>query len=151
MAGSIDREDMSRAWRSRGGEPYDPPLLRSPAAPPDTSAQRRSLIVKKLQPDRKGTRRLSARFGDRLVCVRYRTDPESGRRFTTVEIVVEERAPITPAPSHKLIRIGLEETRLRDIVKARGGTWMRDKKLWKVPASAVRELKLSKRVVPESA
>ncbi|MBI4989193.1 MAG: hypothetical protein HZC23_10270 [Rhodocyclales bacterium] len=151
MAGSIDREGTSRAWRARAGEPYDPPLLRTPAAPSDTTAQRRSLIVKKLHPNQKGTRRLSARFGDHLVCVRYRTDPDSGRRFTTVEIVVEERTPATPAPSHKLIRIGWEETRLRDIVKARGGIWMRNKKLWKVPANAVRELKLSKRVIPESA
>ena len=93
----------------------------------------------------------SERFADRLVCVRYRTDPESGRRFTTVEILVEERAATAPAPAarptHQLIRIGYGESELRETIKARGGIWVRDKKLWKVPTDVIRRLKLGKRVV----
>jgi hypothetical protein len=30
-------------------------------------------------------------YGDKLVCVRYRYDTESGRRFKTIEIIVEEK------------------------------------------------------------
>ncbi len=37
------------------------------------------------------------RYGDRLVCVRYRDDAEGQRKITTVEIVAEER-PWHPAP-----------------------------------------------------
>jgi len=40
---------------------------------------------------------------------------------------------------------------LRETIKAQGGIWVRDKKLWKVPADLVRRLKLGKRVVPEGA
>ncbi len=152
MTGRGNREAMPRAWRSlKAGDGLGPGFSREPAA--DTAAQRRSNIVKKLHPDQKGTRRLTERFGERLVCVRYRTDPESGRRFTTVEIVVEERAPTLPqpAPAHKLIRIGWGENELRETIKAQGGIWVRDKKLWKVPADLVRRLKLGKRVVPEGA
>ncbi len=43
-----------------------------------------------LKPGQKGTKRLQDRYGDRLVCVRYRYDEESGKRFKTVELIVEE-------------------------------------------------------------
>lgn len=137
-----------QTWRSIAGDPH---ATRTPAPPADAAPQRRSNIVKKLQPDQKGARRLAERFGDRLVCVRYRTDPESGRRFTTVELIVEERTPATRAPSHQLVRIGWKETDLRDAIKAGGGAWVPDKKLWRVPTPAIRKLRIQNRVVRESA
>ncbi len=45
----------------------------------------------KLKPGQRGTKKLQAMYGDRLVCVRYRYDLESGRRFKTIEIIVEEK------------------------------------------------------------
>ena len=151
MTKRIHGEGRTNAWRSQGG------TLPGLAAPPpaDITPLLRSRIVKKIQPHQNGARRLSERFGDRLVCVRYRTNPDSGRRFTTVEILVEERAPTAPAPAsrpaHKLIRIGWGEGELREAVKARGGIWVRDRKLRKVPTEVIRRLKLGKRVVPENA
>lgn len=148
MTRRIDREGMLRAWRGHSGTLRDLPPV--PAPPADDAPQRRSNIVKKLHPDQKGARRLAERFGDRLVCVRYRTDPESGRRFTTVEIVVEERTPVARAPSQQLIRVGWKETELRDAIKASGGIWVPDRKLWRVPTVAIKRLRIQNRVVQES-
>ena len=43
-----------------------------------------------MRPGQKGTRKLVARFGDRLLFVRYRYDRKLKKRFTTVEQIVEE-------------------------------------------------------------
>lgn len=151
MTKQSSREGVQHAQRAMAADAGSLQFGRPPGSPTDTAPQRRSNIVKKLHPDQKGTRRLTERFGDRLVCVRYRTDPESGRRFTTVEIVVEERSPTPPEPSHQLVRVGWKETQLRDAIKASGGIWMPDMKLWKVSGSTIRRLKLKKRIVTESA
>lgn len=40
----------------------------------------------------KGTRKRVERFGDRLVCIRYRYDPGKQRRFKTSELIIESQA-----------------------------------------------------------
>lgn len=45
----------------------------------------------KLKPGQRGTKKLQALYGDRLVCVRYRYDAEQGRRLKTIELIVEEK------------------------------------------------------------
>ncbi|MDP2823194.1 MAG: hypothetical protein Q8O52_11055 [Sulfuritalea sp.] len=104
-------------------------------------------VLKKLAPGASGTKRLATRFGNALVCVRYRDDPARGRRLTTVELVVEER----PLPGPLAIRIGYEEAELRGQAKAAGGRWDPKLKLWLLPRAAVRKLKLENRVVAENA
>jgi hypothetical protein len=44
----------------------------------------------KLKPGQRGTKHLSRQYGDRLVCVRYRYDEETKKRYTTVELIVAE-------------------------------------------------------------
>jgi hypothetical protein len=43
-----------------------------------------------LAPGQNGTKKLARRFGERLICVRYRYDEVTKRRFKTVELVVDE-------------------------------------------------------------
>ena len=43
-----------------------------------------------LRPGQKATKKLVARFGDRLICVRYRYDTTRRKRFTAVELIVDE-------------------------------------------------------------
>ena len=43
-----------------------------------------------LRPGQRGTRKLLTRYGDRLVCVRYRYDERRKKRYETVELIVEE-------------------------------------------------------------
>ena len=102
-------------------------------------------VIKKLASGAAGTRRLLARYGAALVCVRYREDAAINRRYTTVELVVDER-PVKPALC--LVRIGYQETALRQQVMAAGGKWDANRKLWTLPRSAVRRLGLKDRVVP---
>jgi hypothetical protein len=47
-------------------------------------------VLKTLKPGSPGTQRLVKRFGNRLVCVRYRGVPKKNMRLTTVEIVVSQ-------------------------------------------------------------
>ena len=49
-----------------------------------------------LRPGDRGTRALVSEFGERLVCVRYRYDPENRKRYKTAELIVDER-PWTPS------------------------------------------------------
>jgi hypothetical protein len=43
----------------------------------------------KLNPGQRGTKKLLAEYGDRLVCVRYRYTEAQKKRFKTVELIVE--------------------------------------------------------------
>jgi hypothetical protein len=43
-----------------------------------------------LRPGMPGTKKLLARYGARLVCVRYLYDEARGRRLKTVELVIDE-------------------------------------------------------------
>lgn len=142
------------AWRTRpgaAGGAIDRAFGRHTSAMADAAPLQRSSIVKKLNPDQHGARRLAERFGDRLVCVRYRTDAASGRRFTTVELLVEERQPAAPEPATALVRLNWNETELRRAIKAHGGVWLQERKLWRLPREAVSKLKIQSRVLPENA
>jgi hypothetical protein len=44
-----------------------------------------------LKPSQKGTKQLLAPYGNRLICVRYRYDPQRKKRLKTVELLVGER------------------------------------------------------------
>jgi hypothetical protein len=64
----------------------------------------------KLKPGQNGTKTLLARFGERLVCVRYRYDEERSLRFTTVELIgshstwqPRKRARASPRSPHDMV------------------------------------------------
>jgi hypothetical protein len=104
-------------------------------------------VVKKLAPGSPGAKRYAGRYGDALVCVRYRDDPANHRRLTTVELVVDAR----PLPPPVGLRIAYGETALRQQIKAAGGIWDAERKLWRVPRTVARKLKLENRIVKETA
>ena len=53
-----------------------------------------------LSPGQKGTKRLVEKYGEALLCVRYRYDEKRGVRLKTVEIVVGEKA-WKPSPQYR--------------------------------------------------
>lgn len=83
-----------------------------------------------LAPGQNGTRKLLARYGERLVRVRYRYDAERQVRHKTVELIVET-APWNPRrrnvwrEPHDMVavRIGYAESDLRQCIKAAGAIW----------------------------
>lgn len=42
-----------------------------------------------LKPGQKGTKRLSEKYGEQLICVRYRYDEDTKKRYKTVELIVD--------------------------------------------------------------
>jgi hypothetical protein len=43
-----------------------------------------------LKPGQRVTKKLLAQYGDQLVCIRYRYDELKGKRYKTVELIVDE-------------------------------------------------------------
>lgn len=112
-----------------------------------------SRVGKKLTPGHPGTLRYQRQFGDALVCVRYRIHPETARRYTTVEIVVDEKQPAgftapgnMPDKALIALTIAYGETELRQRVKQAGGVWDQEKKIWRLPYGIARKLGLHGRI-----
>ncbi|WP_428312341.1 hypothetical protein [Hydrocarboniphaga sp.] len=106
-----------------------------------------------LRPGDNGTKKLLAKYGERLLAVRYRYDPDSHRRFKTVELV-EEELPWDPGPPATmkasqavLVRIDYAETELRQQAKAAGALWQQQRKLWQMSYASARALGLEGRIV----
>ncbi|HEY6009797.1 MAG TPA: hypothetical protein VIU40_15835 [Geobacteraceae bacterium] len=95
-----------------------------------------------LKPGQKGTKRLVEKYGDALLCVRYRYDKSRGVRLKTVELVVEEKGwksslryrdgDIVP------VIVAYTEKHLREKLKAAGGRWDPEEKLWRVQYGSIR-------------
>jgi len=113
-----------------------------------------------LRPGAKGTKKLVQEFGQKLLCVRYRYDPIKRIRHKTVELVVES-APWDPARQSRSgrsrsggrppvlvgIRVEYREEDLRRRIKAGGGRWAPEQRLWMLPLSVARKLDLTHRAV----
>jgi hypothetical protein len=104
-----------------------------------------------LKPGQRGTKRLVEKYGDALVCVRFRYDPITRQRIKTVELVIE-RTDWEPPPekfsADSLVAVKVEgyETDLRKQVKEAGGKWAPEKKLWYVRYSAIAGTSLEKHI-----
>jgi len=107
-------------------------------------------IVKKLAPDQPGAVKLTRRFGEALVCVRYRHDHEQGKRYTTVELLVEEADLPTNREQKTLVQVALNfnETELRKAACAAGAEWDKDAKTWRMSKLAARKMGLLDRIRP---
>lgn len=122
-----------------------------------------------LKPGQNGTKRLTEKYGSRLVCVRYKYDQTAGKRYVTVELIEEESdwtapaeaskaAPTTAALSTALdqrvaVRVAYGETELRKKIKAAGGIWRPRHKLWELRRTDAIALGIESRIVgdaPES-
>ncbi len=107
----------------------------------------------KLRPGDKGTKKVSAEYGHRLVCVRYRYDKAAAKRYKTVELIVEE-IPWKPRPHPDdpvFLRIGWDEKIAQERIRHAGGKWDRTKKLWKIAYGKAKELGLRSRIQEEKA
>ena len=105
-----------------------------------------------LKPGQPGTKGLLARYGKRLVCVRYRYDPESGKRFKTAEVIVgisDWKSKNLPARDESTValRVGWPEVELRRRVKAAGGKWDPVARVWRMRRDRVAEIGLEDRIV----
>jgi len=114
-------------------------------------------VKKKLIPGAQGTKRFLQQFGERLVCVRYRYDEAMTRRYTTIEVIVDEKDlpggynPLLQPRRHPntivSIRVGYEEFELRGQIRQAGGRWDPNSKLWRLPYYKAAALALLDRMV----
>ena len=102
----------------------------------------------KLKPGQKGAKKLTARYGSTLVCVRYRYDENLRKRYTTVELIVEEQPWIPAVKKNPVVylKAGRTETTIHDMIKNSGGFWDSSKFLWVLSRSKTRKLGLEKRI-----
>lgn len=105
-----------------------------------------------VHPGQRGTKKLFAQYGDRLVCVRYRYDEQRQRRFKTIEVIVEEeawtpfQAPL-PADAEVSFRVAPAELRLRQQVKHVGGRWDPRRQVWTVRYTQAVALGVTERIL----
>lgn len=110
----------------------------------------------KLKPGQKGTKSLVEKYGEDLVCVRYRYDESSRTRIKTVELIVE-RKELPPLKqniaSDKLVPVMISygELELGKLAKAAGGRWNSDVKLWYVPYCNIKGTELEKHIILDAA
>ena len=107
---------------------------------------------RKLKPGDPGTQKFLQRYGEDLVCVSYRYDAITERRFTTVELIVEAgpwQKNQYRIPHNKIvcIRVDYTETQLRKLVRNAGGKWNAQERVWELQYGEVKQLGLTKRIV----
>lgn len=125
-------------------------------------------VVSIRRPGQRGTRKLVALYGERLICIRYRYDAVSSTRYMTVELIVDQAAWTPPpphphalkpkieidsiddlegmTPQHVGVKVFFREHELRDRVKAAGGPWSRSERLWRLPYQTAVSLGLEHRI-----
>ena len=104
----------------------------------------------KLKPGQKGTKKLVAEYGSRLLCVRYRYDAERGRRYKTVELIVDEsewEPRRRRARGIVRLRVGAFERDWQRKVRAAGGRWNPSERVWELRYDKAREIGAESRIV----
>ncbi len=104
-------------------------------------------IIKTIQPGEMGSKQLHQKYGERLVCVRYRNDPHRQKRYTTVELIVAEKPIIAPRRAMmSWVKVNFDEVELRALIKAAGGRGLPEEKVWELDYESARKLKLKRRI-----
>jgi len=104
-----------------------------------------------LKPGQRGTKRLTDKYGDDLVCVRFRYDAITKQRLKTVELVIEKTDWEPPpekftADTFVAVKVEGYETDLRKLIKDAGGKWKPEQKLWHVRYGNIKGSPLEKHI-----
>lgn len=99
-----------------------------------------------------GTKDLADKFGDRLLCVRYKYNRELKQKIKTAEIIIREwdweKNP-KDIPQNKIVHVRIEfgEKQLGLLIRSAGGNWNKAKKYWELAYGTVRQLGLEDRII----
>ncbi|KPJ96647.1 MAG: hypothetical protein AMJ53_00210 [Gammaproteobacteria bacterium SG8_11] len=99
-----------------------------------------------------GTKKWIDKYGQNLICVRYKYDADRKIKMKTVELKVEEEpweVNSRKIAANKIvgIRIKFGEVQLGRTVRNAGGKWNRTKKLWEMKYQDVVNLGLTDRII----
>ncbi len=108
-----------------------------------------------LKPGQKGTKALVEKYGDDLVCVRYRYDEATRIRIKTVEIIVEKKElppTVLRIKDDTLVpvQIAYGETELGKMARKTGGKWVKEKKLWYIRYGDIKGTELEKHILKDA-
>lgn len=110
------------------------------------------LTEKTLMPGDPGTQKWIKKFGDQLICIRYKYDRIRKKKLKTVELIVEEKESKklkTQIPWNKIVKVKIKygEINLARLVKQAGGKWNTKEKVWEICYGEVKSLGLTHRLV----
>ena len=104
-----------------------------------------------LHPGQNGTKQLLQKYGDQLICVRYRYDKTKQKRYKTVELIVDEQdwSPEFKIPIDKPVHVRIEhrDPTLRDRIQLSGGRWDTTRQAWLVSYKTALVLGLESRIL----
>jgi hypothetical protein len=103
-----------------------------------------------MQPDQAGALKLARRFGDALVCVRYRHDEGRMHRYTTIELVVDD-APIQRSKREQelvAVFIDFKDVEAQTAARAQAAKWDSKACVWRMPRHIARRLNLLDKIRP---
>ena len=105
-----------------------------------------------LHPNQDGAKQLRERYGERLVCVRYRYDETTKERWKTVELIIEKSTWEPPKPQWQAdtlvaLQVAAQEREVRQQVKGAGGKWNPKEMVWELSYGQVVALGLTARIV----
>jgi len=106
-------------------------------------------VVKRMLPSQPGAQKLAQRYGDALVCVRYRHDPKGKLRYTTVELIVDASPVAFRAPPDKIVMVHIDfgNASLQRRSHALGARWDSRRCVWRMPLHLARRLRLVGKIV----
>jgi len=109
------------------------------------------ITIKTLNAGQPGTKKWIKKYGNDLVCIRYKYDTRRNRRIKTVELIAEiaqcDKSK-KRIPDNKImqVHVNYEEIQLQRLIKNAGGVWNRGKKVWELPYREVKALDLYERI-----
>lgn len=107
-----------------------------------------------LAPGKRGTQKYVTEYGERLVCVRYRYDASKGKRYKTVELIVDEvdwqPAVASNEPDEQTVvqvKVAWGERQVSRQVKQAGGVWNIKQRVWEIAYGKAKALGLGERII----
>jgi len=118
------------------------------SAPSKANALRYLRVTKTLRPQQPGTLKLLRQYGNALLCVRYREDGRGRRRYTTVELVIDEGPVQRRYPDRTIVqvRMPLGDNELRARAMKLGAWWDAPTRTWHMSMKLARSLGLQAQV-----
>lgn len=90
------------------------------------------------------------KYGDSLLCVRFKYDAKTQQRLKTVELIVEKTEWTPPQryadDSLVPVRIGFSEKQLMESAKAAKGRWNPEARLWFIRYGKIKGTPLEKHI-----
>ena len=113
---------------------------------PKTESLEHWRVAKKIKPSQRGAIKISRDYGDELLCVRYRENPDGTERLTTVELIVQGVMIQKRDDPIVVFKIKPGETDLQRLAQAKGATYDAKIHMWNLIRSEVIRMGLRNRI-----